>query len=205
MRACVTEGCGRNSYAHRVCYTCRYRANKDKACATEGCERKPGNSKHCPSCRLPAQACATEGCKRKPGTSKLCGSCRLPARAKRCGHCGMEAHHTRGQLRCFICQQWRGLGKRRGIPNTFTEFEFLRLLHEAAVCPDTGHVFDDCSSDKMMRKSPDRIDNAKGYEPGNVRVTTWRANLDRRSTPIDEWLPIAALRYKTNSKTLTSN
>ncbi|KAJ1636642.1 hypothetical protein T492DRAFT_835202 [Pavlovales sp. CCMP2436] len=29
-------------------------------------------------------------------------------------------------------------------------------------------VFDDCSPDRMMRKSPDRIDTSKGYEPGNV-------------------------------------
>jgi len=36
----------------------------------------------------------------------------------------------------------------------------------------------------MMRKSPDRIDTSKGYEPGNVRVTTWRANDDRGSTPL---------------------
>jgi hypothetical protein len=74
------------------------------------------------------------------------------------------------------------------------------MLHEADICPDTGHVFDDCSPDGMMRKSPDRIDNSKGYEPGNVRVTTWRANLDRGSTPIDKWLPIAAERYKTSKK-----
>jgi hypothetical protein len=173
MRTCVSEGCGRNSYMHNLCQTCRRHANKDKGCATEGC-------------------------KLHPGTGKRCKMCRLPAHAKCCSHCGMEAWHGQGQSSCYICASWlRGLGKKGGIKNSFTEFEYLCLLHEADVCPDTGHVFDDCSSDKMLRKSPDRIDNAKGYEPGNVRVTIWRANCDRGSTPLDKWLPIAAERYKT--------
>jgi hypothetical protein len=168
----MSEGCERVSYTNKIYQTCRRHANKDKACATEGCKRKAGNSKRCTMCRI-------------------------PARAKRCSHCGMEAWHGQGEMGCYICKQWRGLGKVRGIKNSFTAFEFLRMLHEADICPDTGHVFDDCSSDKMMRKSPDRIDNSKGYEPGNVRVTTWRANFDRGSTPIDQWLPMAAERYKT--------
>ena len=174
MRTCVTEGCGRNSYTNRVCHLCRYRANKDKACATEGCKSKPGITKHCPMCRI-------------------------PARAKRCSRCGMEAWHGQGQSACYLCYAWNNLcnGRRK---NSFKEFEFMCLLQEANICPDTGHVFDDCSPDKMLRKSPDRIDNSKGYEPGNVRVTTWRANLDRGSTPIDEWLPKAAIRYKAFKK-----
>jgi hypothetical protein len=176
MRACVTEGCGRNSYKDRVCWTCRRHENKDKACATEGCERKPGNYKQCRACRLPTSV-------------------------KRCGRCGMEAWHGQGQSACSICHAWYSLcNNRRGLKNSFTEFEFLCLLHEADKCPDTGHVFDDCSPDRMLRKSPDRIDNSKGYEPGNVRVTTWRANCDRGTTPIDEWLPMAAERYKAFKK-----
>ncbi|KAJ1618994.1 hypothetical protein T492DRAFT_1131063 [Pavlovales sp. CCMP2436] len=167
----MTEGCGRVTYWHRVCTVCRYRANKDKACATEGCKRKPGITKHCKMCRL-------------------------PARAKRCGRCGMQAWHHQGGSCCYICHVWQTLGNRHGRNNSFTEFEFLCLLHEAGKCPDTGHIFDDCSPDGMMRKSPDRIDNAKGYEPGNVRVTTWRANCDRGKTPLDQWLPKAAERYK---------
>jgi hypothetical protein len=175
MRTCVTEGCGRKSYKHKICTMCQRRANKDKACATEGCKRKPGNTRHCEMCRV-------------------------PARAKRCSRCGMDAWHCQGYSSCFICQCWYNMGSGRRATNTFTEFEFLRMLHEADVCPDTGHIFDDCSPDKMMRKSLDRIDNSKGYEPGNVRVTTWRANLDRGSTPIDEWLPMAAERYKALKK-----
>jgi hypothetical protein len=175
MRTCVTEGCGRSSHTNKVCPACRSRANKDKACATEGCKRKPDHTK---SCKM----------------------CRVPARAKRCGRCGMEAWHGDGYSHCYICKQWNNLGKGRGIKNSFTEFEFMRMLHEADICPDTGHVFDDCSPDKMLRKSPDRIDNTKGYEPGNVRVTTWRANHDRGCTPIDKWLPKAAERYKTFQK-----
>jgi hypothetical protein len=163
----MSEGCERVSYTNKTCQTCRRHLTKDKACATEGCERKPGNSKHCPSCRL-------------------------PARAKRCGHCGMQAWHNHGSTCCYICKTWRDLGKGRGIKNSFTEFEYLCLLHEADKCPDTGHIFDDCSSDKMMRKSPDRIDTTKGYEPGNVRVTTWLANCRRHSTELDKWLPMAA-------------
>jgi hypothetical protein len=179
MWTCVSEGCGRKSYTNKFCQRCRRHANKDKACATEGC-------------------------KRKPGISKRCHMCRLPACAKRCNNCDMEAWHHGGSSTCYKCQTWNSI-KTRGVDVSFTRFEFMRLLHEADICPDTGLTFDDCSPDRMLRKSPDRIDNSKGYEPGNVRVTTWRANNDRRSTPIDEWLPIAAVRYKTNSKTLTSN
>jgi hypothetical protein len=175
MRTCVTEGCGRKSYTGKVCKTCRRHASRDKACATEGC-------------------------KRKPGTYKQCKMCRLPACAKRCSRCGMEAWHTTGESACYICKSWENLGNGSRRATTFMEFEYLCLLHEAGKCPDTGHIFDDCSPDKMLRKSPDRIDNSKGYEPGNVRVTTWRANLDRGSTPIDEWLPKAAERYKAFKK-----
>ncbi|KAJ1619432.1 hypothetical protein T492DRAFT_890358 [Pavlovales sp. CCMP2436] len=84
----------------------------------------------------------------------------------------MQAWHTQGQNRCYICTAWYNLGKGRDIKNSFTEFEYLRLLHEVDECPDTGHIFDDCSPDGMMRKSPDRIDASKCYEPGNVRVVT---------------------------------
>ncbi|KAJ1618546.1 hypothetical protein T492DRAFT_891887 [Pavlovales sp. CCMP2436] len=66
-----------------------------------------------------------------------------------------------------MCKCWCNLGRGRDIKISFTKFEFLHLLHEAGKCPDTGHIFDDSSPDRMMRKSPDRIDNAKGYEPGN--------------------------------------
>ncbi|KAJ1618910.1 hypothetical protein T492DRAFT_848955 [Pavlovales sp. CCMP2436] len=67
--------------------------------------------------------------------------------------------------------------------NTFTELEYLRMMHEA----DPG---------TLMRKSPDRIDNVKGYDPGNVRVVSLRANQDRGDTPLEQWLPIAAERYQ---------
>ncbi|KAJ1641255.1 hypothetical protein T492DRAFT_853500 [Pavlovales sp. CCMP2436] len=167
----MTEGCGRVTDRHKVCNVCRYRANKDKAFATEGC-------------------------KRKPGCHERCIVCRHPAHARRCSRCDMEAWHTRGTMCCYMCKSWHNLGKGRDIKISFTKFEFLRLLHEAGKCPDTGHIFDDCSPDRMMRKSPDRIDNAKGYEPGNVRVTTWRANCDRGNTPLDQWLPKVAERYK---------
>ncbi|KAJ1636641.1 hypothetical protein T492DRAFT_861425 [Pavlovales sp. CCMP2436] len=60
-------------------------------------------------------------------------------------------------------------------PPGFRNFEQAACRLEQA--KEQG-VFDDCSPDRMMRKSPDRIDTSKGYEPGN-------------------WLPKAAELYKT--------
>ncbi|KAJ1630932.1 hypothetical protein T492DRAFT_839587 [Pavlovales sp. CCMP2436] len=97
--------------------------------------------------------------------------CRLPSRVKRCSNCGMTAFHNQGQTRCYICHTWCGIKHRDkacgGRINTFTELEYLCMMHEADVRPDTGHVFDDCSPKRLMRKSPDRIDNNKGYEPAS--------------------------------------
>ncbi|KAJ1617025.1 hypothetical protein T492DRAFT_894413 [Pavlovales sp. CCMP2436] len=137
---------------------------------SEGCGRVTDGRKVCDVCRYRAnkdKACATEGCGRVSYMQKFCNVCRYRAnKDKACATEGCK-HKPGCHERCI-----------------------------AGKCPDTGHIFDDSSPDRMMRKSPDRIDNAKGYEPGNVRVTTWRANYDRGNTPLDQWLPKVAERYK---------
>jgi hypothetical protein len=71
--------------------------------------------------------------------------------------------------------------------------EYDKLLADAKVCEDSGHVFEDGETRFDFQKSLDRIDNTKGYEMGNVRVVVTRANMLRGSIDIDAWRAAAAV------------
>jgi hypothetical protein len=81
---------------------------------------------------------------------------------------------------------------------TLTKQEYKQLLADAIVCEDSGHVFDDTMSDKWRRKSIDRIDNTRGYEAGNVRVVTYKANIMRGDIPLNAWKAAAAVMRAQN-------
>jgi hypothetical protein len=83
--------------------------------------------------------------------------------------------------------------KSRGQAVTITKAKYDKLLADATVCEDTGHVFRDGEIEKGLQKSVDRIDCSRGYEPGNVCVVTWKANAMRGTMPIEAWRAAAAV------------
>jgi hypothetical protein len=67
--------------------------------------------------------------------------------------------------------------RRRGEQHPVPRLDIQRLLlDQNYLCPVTGHVLEPVF-DGPWQPSIDRIDNAKGYEPGNMRVVALIANL----------------------------
>jgi len=60
-------------------------------------------------------------------------------------------------------------------------------------CPVYGLRLD-CAAPARAPNLPslDRVDNTKGYVPGNVRVISWKANCDKSDLSQDEILALAA-------------
>lgn len=98
--------------------------------------------------------------------------------------------------------------KRGHEPPTITEDWVLsRFASNGGVCPYTGRKLDPQAEPRSPNKpSLDRIDNAKGYTPDNVEVTSWAWNERRgalQAADIDEMLTalvvfrerVASLRF----------
>ena len=65
---------------------------------------------------------------------------------------------------------------RRGIRFDLTIREWRRL-QKLKLCEYTGvKLLDDVGFNHMQKRTIDRIDNSKGYEPGNVKAVSWKAN-----------------------------
>lgn len=54
------------------------------------------------------------------------------------------------------------------------------------VCPVFNTKLDPQSENKADRPSLDRIDSSKGYEKGNVRLVSWKANWKKNSLSYEE-------------------
>ena len=78
--------------------------------------------------------------------------------------------------------------KRKGLEFSITEEDLEHTTH----CPVLGIVLEH-NYGKASDNSPsiDRIDNSKGYVPGNVRVISYRANTLKRDATLEEILKIA--------------
>lgn len=61
-------------------------------------------------------------------------------------------------------------------------------------CPILGIVLEYCARgiNNPAAASPDRIDNSKGYIPGNVQVISFRANELKSDASLDELARISA-------------
>lgn len=65
-------------------------------------------------------------------------------------------------------------------------------LHVPDVCPVLGiPIIKEYTGRTDSTPSVDRIDNTKGYEPGNVKVISWRANRLKNDATVEEILAIA--------------
>lgn len=159
-----------------------------------------------PSLHTETTLCANNGCGRKArGSSKICQLCRYPAGYQHCSTCKLYAYHPAQNGQCYICRGWHNIirrtkicGKQRALKVTLTKQQYWALMMETTVCEDSGHVFDDANDNKQTRKSPNRMDNNKGYEPGNVRVITYKANIMRGVIPLESW-KLAAAHMRENN------
>lgn len=143
--------------------------------------------------------CLTEGCGRPSSNNKYCCKCRMPRRWAICRDCKVFALHYASSMNCRACVIWKEMNRsqdarRKPHAVTITKVEYDKLLADATVCEDSGHVFAAGELDSNLQKSVDRLDNvnSKGYEPGNIRVVTTRTNLLRGEIPIDTWRLAAA-------------
>lgn len=76
--------------------------------------------------------------------------------------------------------------KKRGLPFSLTPADAMI----SACCPVLGTAFD--WNDKNRKPSIDRIDNNKGYIPGNIRVISLRANRLKSDATLEEVIKIAS-------------
>lgn len=87
-------------------------------------------------------------------------------------------------------------GRNRGFGGPTITKEWI--LSQPLICPHLGIPLlvpsDDPSAGRHSPNAPslDRIDNAKGYEPGNVRLTSWLWNRFRGN--LEEHVALALLR-----------
>lgn len=86
--------------------------------------------------------------------------------------------------------------KRRGIECTITQDELKKLL-EPMMCSVTGVTLSfspydgDSGTRHPWKPSFDRIDNAKGYVPGNVQLVCWAYNLAKgnwSAEVVEQWV-----------------
>ena len=77
----------------------------------------------------------------------------------------------------------RARSKRKGVECTITEED----IHIPEVCPHLGVKMETqtkLGEDRAFTMTLDRIDNSKGYVPGNVEVISWLANtMKNNATP----------------------
>lgn len=157
-----------------------------------------------PSYKNNGRICLTEGCNHSSSNNKYCGICRMPACCKKCRECGVTALHYAGTMKCRACVIWKEMNRSQHARRTpkevcITKEEYDKLLANATICEDTGHVFAaGGETDSALQKSLDRIDNIKGYELGNIRVVTALANLARGNVPIEAWRLAAAYMTEHN-------
>lgn len=89
----------------------------------------------------------------------------------------------------------RADAKKRGIEFTLVEKDVII----PDVCPVLGiPIIHNTGGSSRSDNSPslDRIDNNKGYIPGNVVVVSWRANLLKKDASIDEIIKLAKFYTK---------
>jgi hypothetical protein len=94
---------------------------------------------------------------------------------------------TRPILR--LLQQARARAKKQGIPFTLTESDISLPIH----CPVLGMVLTKgCGINTPGSPTLDRIDNGKGYVPGNVMVISYKANTMKSDASFDQLRRFAA-------------
>lgn len=97
----------------------------------------------------------------------------------------------------YVLSQAIQRAKRTGLGHTISLNE-VEILLEPMTCALTGWSLKWDWDHKLDPLAPslDRIDNARGYVPGNVRVTCWLVNKMRGNLSDEELLDVAAALLK---------
>lgn len=114
----------------------------------------------------------------QPGRSRrVCNQCRAKANA---------ARHSSTWVRYF--ERWLLAARQRGkYPVEITAAQLVDILvDQGGTCALTGKKLTRVSNNPCTA-SVDRIENAAGYVPSNVRITTWRVNCMRNDMTDDEF------------------
>lgn len=132
-----------------------------------------------------------EFCKSKTpdGLSYSCRDCRTKENSELC-HVRYKRWKQKDPIKAMFTGL-KGNARKKGVPVTIT----VEDISIPSICPilDIPLFF----SHKRTYNTPsiDRIDNNKGYEPGNIVVCSWRANMLKKDATLSELIKIATF-YK---------
>ena len=91
-----------------------------------------------------------------------------------------------------LMRTMRSLSKSRGHPPPTIKYEWLlSLLKNQTHCVATGFRFNYSGEIRNpLAPSLDRIDNARGYDPDNVRLVCWRVNRMRSNMSVNDFIDL---------------
>jgi len=93
-----------------------------------------------------------------------------------------KRYRENSRLKSLVCIS-KNRARERGIEHSITERDLQKVL----ICPYTGLEIDWTASGKHIRNpSVDRIDNSKGYIPGNVEVISSMANTMKSNASVTQ-------------------
>ena len=87
----------------------------------------------------------------------------------------------------YFFSRYRCRARKKGLEFTLTKEDFAKLL-EPMVCSVTGVKLIFALDKGPCTPTIDRIDNSKGYIPGNVRLVSWIYNRAKSSSTDEEVL-----------------
>jgi len=100
-------------------------------------------------------------------------------------HLEYQRKHRKNNPRKYLFGLARGRARRKGQEFTITMDDLPEIPEK---CPLLGLVLNPWSIYLSHHPSLDRIDNSKGYVPGNVQFISHRANMLKNSATVDEML-----------------
>jgi hypothetical protein len=117
----------------------------------------------------------------RTGTSKSCG-CFRRERASKLN----KSHGQAGKRRTVLYQAWTSMRERCSRPDRWPSYVGIGVFPE---WQDRFEAFRDYVNEHLGPRpeghSFDRIDNAKGYEPGNVRWATFQEQVRNRKSTVN--------------------
>lgn len=133
------------------------------------------------------RVCGLE-CQKQKSCGHVCHPCRRARsrfhyHANRDEYRAIARNYIRNNPVTVMLRDARGRAKRKGLPFSITKAD----IAIPELCPVLGiPLIRSTGSVSPASPSLDRIDNSKGYIPGNVCVISHRANMLKNSASLDE-------------------